>query len=521
MRVEIRDNTMVQKCYRKQITKYERACKVMDWSNYGDKIYGCWLGKAIGGTMGLATEGVKEFANLPLKYPDGIEANDDLDLQLVWLDLLKEKGVRITSDDLAERWAKNTAYYVDEYNVVTANIRARLRPPVTGYYNNWFTQGMGAPIRSEIWACITPGRPEAAAYYAYQDASVDHWGEGVYGEIFLAALESMAFEESNLRVLISDAAEFIPQSSQVFEVAQLSIQCFTKGLTLYESREKILARFGRHNFTDCIQNIGFILLGLLYGEGDFLKTIISAINCGYDGDCTGATSGSIMGIILGRQQIERIQSTNVNENVVVGREIKDVTPPQTLTELTEQTMEIGRQIAQNKNMPTLPKPFVLPEIPKFEPPLCLRFLISDAMEQDADYESAFGWQEAVFDDSYMELNRYFGNSGPKAIFLHTEFRVPADGVYKLFPSSNDGVTLWVDGEQVLLHHEHGEFLPALHRPGSPIADVYLKSGWHDIIIKVLRCDRPLEFGWIVADEGKYLVMDAEYRYPKTLALSER
>jgi hypothetical protein len=57
---------------------------------------------------------------------------------------------------------------------------------------------MGAPIRSEIWACIFPGTPEIAGYYAYIDSSVDHWYEGVYGEIFLSVMESLAFIESDI-----------------------------------------------------------------------------------------------------------------------------------------------------------------------------------------------------------------------------------------------------------------------------------------------------------------------------------
>jgi ADP-ribosylglycohydrolase len=496
--------------------------KIMDWGDYGDRVYGCWLGKAIGGTLGLATEGIKALADLPMEYPECIEANDDLDLQLVWLDLLKEKGSRFTSEDLASRWQRNITYAVDEYGVVNANIRAGLHPPVTGYYNNWFTRGMGAPIRSEIWACVAPGRPEVAAYFAYQDASTDHWGDGVYGEVFLATLESMAFEESDLRVLINKASEFIPESSEVFQVAQLVMKCVDEGLSLKESRQRILDRFGRENFTDCVQNIGFTLLGLLMGEGDFLKTMIYAINCGFDGDCTGATSGSIMGIILGRKEIERLHTIKMNERIAVGTGIVGINPPQTLTDLTEQTMEAGRQIASEGSIPTLPRPFVLPDLPKFTPPLCLKFLVSTPFGQDASYADAMdtaAWSKAEFKSNHMDLNAFFDGDAPQSVFLRTEFRIPASGMYKLFPSSSDGVALWVDGKQILVHHEHGEFLPALHRPGSPLADVYLESGWHDAVIKVLCCKRPLQFSWIVAREDQHLVMDVEYRAPEGIPAS--
>jgi len=164
---------------------------------YYDKIYGCFLGKSIGGSIGGPFEGRKEFIDLPYKMPDEILANDDLDLQIVWLDLLRKKGVKIDSNDLTKAW-ENIEYPFDEYGVAKFNLKLGLTPPITGIYNNWFSECMGAPIRSEIWACVFPQKPEIAGYYAYLDSSVDHWNEGVYGEIFLAVIESIAFEEKNI-----------------------------------------------------------------------------------------------------------------------------------------------------------------------------------------------------------------------------------------------------------------------------------------------------------------------------------
>jgi len=165
----------------------------MDRKEYRDRIYGCWLGKNIGGTIGGPFEGNKDFLDLPARVPSEMLANDDLDLQLVWLDVLRKKGIKITSQDLAEGWLNNITYPFDEYVVAIANLKSGLRPPVTGYYDNWFRNGMGASIRSEIWACIAPGMPEAAGWYAWQDAQVDHWDEGVYGEVFLRRLKVVHF----------------------------------------------------------------------------------------------------------------------------------------------------------------------------------------------------------------------------------------------------------------------------------------------------------------------------------------
>jgi ADP-ribosylglycohydrolase len=260
----------------------------MEYKGLFNKIYGCFIGKSIGGSIGGEFEGKKEFLKIQYKLPDKIIANDDLDLQIVWLNILKKREVKITSMDLAEGWKKNIDYPFDEYGVAKANLNIGLNPPITGIYNNWFYNCMGAPIRSEIWACIFPGRPEIAGYYAYIDSSVDHWYEGVYGEIFLSVIESLAFIESDIEKLIVKSCEFLPEYSKVRNVSEIVLRLYKEGKTLEEIRENIIEKFGHYNFTDCVQNIGFIICGLLSGKGDFLEAIIDSVKCGYDTDCTGA-----------------------------------------------------------------------------------------------------------------------------------------------------------------------------------------------------------------------------------------
>ena len=148
---------------------------------YHAKVYGCWLGKNIGGTLGGPHEGKKDVLDLTFydPVPDEPAFNDDLDLQLVWLATLEKKGPQVSSYDLGQAWLKHITYPFDEYGIARRNLQRGLAPPASGWFDNWFTDCMGAPIRSEIWACIAPGLPDVAARYAYQDATVDHAGEGV------------------------------------------------------------------------------------------------------------------------------------------------------------------------------------------------------------------------------------------------------------------------------------------------------------------------------------------------------
>src|SRR5690606_22909773 len=104
----------------------------------------------------------------------------------------------------------------DEYGYALHNLRRGIVPPVSGWFNNPFADCMGAPIRSEIWAMIAPGLPELAAFYAWQDAVVDHaGGEGVWGEMLFAAIQSAAFIESGPKTLIEFGLSMIPPQSRV------------------------------------------------------------------------------------------------------------------------------------------------------------------------------------------------------------------------------------------------------------------------------------------------------------------
>ena len=171
-----------------------------------DKIYGCWLGKNIGGTLGGPYETRRDILDIQGYLTPAGEplANDDLDLQLVWLKAVQERGpLGITAAALGEYWLNYISAPWSEYGISKANQRAGLPPPLSGMYNNPWKDSNGAWIRSEIWACLAPGCPDVAIRLAYEDASVDHGGaEGMYAEIFTAAVESAAFVVSDRETLI-------------------------------------------------------------------------------------------------------------------------------------------------------------------------------------------------------------------------------------------------------------------------------------------------------------------------------
>ena len=165
----------------------------LTYETYLDKITGCFLGKTVIGTLGAPVEGIKMPLELPFR-PDMINTmlpNDDLDLQVLWLDVAEIYGPDFTSDQLLERFVTHCTYSPGEYAIMRKNFMRGIHAPTSGSFcNDFYTQGMGCPIRSEIWGCLAPLAPEKAADFAARDGVLDHWGESVYAERFFAALEA-------------------------------------------------------------------------------------------------------------------------------------------------------------------------------------------------------------------------------------------------------------------------------------------------------------------------------------------
>ncbi|MFQ3550209.1 MAG: ADP-ribosylglycohydrolase family protein, partial [Armatimonadota bacterium] len=210
-----------------------------------DKIYGCWMGKSIGGTLGAPFEGNTEMQNVQgytHKLGEPLP-NDDLDLQLVWLKAIEERGIQnITAPLLGEYWLSYISPHWNEYGVSKSNQKIGLIPPLSGEYKNekW-KHSNGAWIRTEIWACIAPGCPDIAIKYAREDACVDHGGgEGTYAAIFTAALQSAAFIIDDKFELIKIALSKIPSDCRVAKSVNIALDCYNKKLKWQEAREKVV-----------------------------------------------------------------------------------------------------------------------------------------------------------------------------------------------------------------------------------------------------------------------------------------
>lgn len=342
----------------------------MDIREYWDKVKGCWLGKNAGGTLGMPFEGKREPNDVSYytQSPGQPAPNDDLDLQLVWLKALEEKGFGITSETLSEYWTKYVVVDWNEYGVARDNLKAGLLPPISGKFRNGWQHSNGAWIRSEIWASVFPGQPNLAASYALMDGSVDHGdGEGTYAELFTAALESMAYFEGDVQKLISAALGYLPEGTETEKAIRTALSSYEKGLGWKEAREAVIRATQRTGWFQAPRNLGYVTIGLLYGMGDFGSSISTAVNCGDDTDCTGATVGSIMGIIKGESGIPEKWKSYIGESIKTVA-IGNFTPPKDLNELTKRTVALGLSAGALYGFADLEKGQLFPSSERPRPP---------------------------------------------------------------------------------------------------------------------------------------------------------
>jgi hypothetical protein len=151
------------------------------------------------------------------------------------------------------------------------------------------------------------------------DAMVDHGaGEGTFAAMFVSAMQSSAFVLDNIFDCINIGLKCIPEDSRMAQSVKIVLDCYKNGKTWLEARNIILEanKDIGDGWFQAPSNVAYAVIGLLYGEGDFKKSMITAINCGDDTDCTAATVGATLGLLYGMQGIPADWREYVGDDIV-------------------------------------------------------------------------------------------------------------------------------------------------------------------------------------------------------------
>jgi ADP-ribosylglycohydrolase len=144
---------------------------------------------------------------------------------------------------------------------------------------------------------------------------------GIYGEMWAAAMIAAAFVTDDIPTIIRAGLGQIPANCRLadyvehlLEWHELEIDYDTAAYRIHEMWDENRA----HDWCHAISNAMIVSLALLWGEGNFAKTICRAVQPCFDTDCNGATTGSILGILHGRKALPAHWTAPINDTLHTG-----------------------------------------------------------------------------------------------------------------------------------------------------------------------------------------------------------
>jgi ADP-ribosylglycohydrolase len=230
---------------------------------------------------------------------DGSSRDDDIDYTVLNLHVLRTFGPDFTTTDMAAAWLTLLPFL----QTYTAE-RAAIRNLITGVdveeaatILNPYREYIGAAIRADIFGYVNPGNPAAAATQAYRDAVLSHTANGVYGEMWCAALVSAAFTTTSIREAFDFSLSVVPRRSRLYAALDAARTWKDEGLTWEEARARIDNELGFYGSVHTVVNAAVLAIGLLWADGDFDRGIALTVLGGLDTDSNGATAGSVAGVL--------------------------------------------------------------------------------------------------------------------------------------------------------------------------------------------------------------------------------
>lgn len=294
----------------------------LDKEVYLDKCKGAWAGQMIGVCYGFPYEFrsngkpiTKDLRPWKPEYIKGAITQDDCYVEMTFLKALEDHGIYITHEQAGE------AFAASEYPLWHANyhgrenVRRGIMPPLSGHPNfNRHADDIDFQIEADLFGIICPMMPKEAVRMCEVFGSIMNYGDGVYGGMFVAGMyaEAYAAGPDNVRRVIDAGLQCIPRDSQYAACIRDVIQWHS------EHPEDWIATWKRieekwQDDIDCAPgnpfnidakiNGAYIVMGLLYGDGDMARTVEVSTRCGQDADCNPSNAAGILGCMKGYKAI--------------------------------------------------------------------------------------------------------------------------------------------------------------------------------------------------------------------------
>lgn len=303
-----------------------------------NKIKGGWAGQVIGCTFGGPTEFHYQGTMLndyqPIPWYDGyikktmIETPglyDDLYMDLTFVDVFEKKGLDAPVAEHARAYATAgyTLWHANQagrYNLLNG-----MKAPESGHWvNNPHADDIDFQIEADFSGLMAPGMPNAAVQIGDSIGHIMNYGDGWYGGAYVGAMYALAFTNNDVNSVVREALKVIPTQSTFYQCIADVIKWHDQyptdwKRTWFEVQRRWSDDVGCPDGVfqpfdiDAKLNSAYIVIGLLYGGGDFTKTLEISTRCGQDSDCNPASAGGILGTMLGYDKIPPVWKQGLAE----------------------------------------------------------------------------------------------------------------------------------------------------------------------------------------------------------------
>jgi len=381
-----------------------------------DKIKGGWAGQTIGVVYGAPTEFNFQGSTIqnyqPLPWSDGYVKYwwdkkpglfDDIYNDLTFVETLDKKGLNCSMDTLAVRFATPEYHLAHANQASRYNIRHGIQPPASGnWMNNPHADDLDFQIEADFIGLMAPGMINQAMNIADRVGHIMNSGDGFYGGAFVSGMYSTAFVTNDVNEILNTALSTIPAKSQFHQCISDVIkwhmmypndwqQCWFELLKKWNKDvgcpKGVFLSFN----IDAKMNSAYIALAMLYGNGDFSKSLEIAVRCGQDTDSNAGSLGGILGVLCGYSKIPDFWINSLKQIEPLNFEGTDISLNKAYQMSYKHALELitknGGKVTDNEVNITIQKPQVLVLEQNFEKtiPIC------------RDRKDAFFTDEYLFD----------------------------------------------------------------------------------------------------------------------------
>jgi hypothetical protein len=464
-----------------------------------DKIRGGWAGQMAGVAYGAPTEFrakgwiyEKEIKWAP-EMIKGSLAQDDLQVEMTFAEVMDKIGIDATIQQYGDAFRESTYLLFHANAGARRNLQNGIKAPMSGHPKyNMHANDIDFQIEADFIGMMCPGMPQMAIDLCEKVGHVMNYGDGVYGGTFVCGMYASAFFEADVNRVVQAGVDCLPEGSGYRAIIEDVIKVHRENPDDWRKCWKIISdKWDRHDpcpegalepfNIDARLNGAFIAIGLLYGQGDFEKTIEISMRCGQDSDCNPASAAGVLGLMCG---FDALDEKWVGAVEGIGDK-KFVGTSYSFNEIVESSQKRALEAVRRSGGDVYDDRFVLPRQKPVPPKLeqwSPGIPVKSYYHNDPAWSWSGDWEEEADTDTYAAPPSKVSHSGGNEAML--KFTGSAISLVGYLTTNSGMADIYLDGKKL-------EKINAYIGPGTFEQDM-----WHAYDLE----DRPHTIRIVTLDE---------------------